>query len=349
MTGTTSRTTTLLVSAAAIVVVVGGLRAAAHIVGPVMLALALTILFHPLRRHLEGRVPTWVSSLAVLSAAVVLVVGMSLTIGVAMARFAQLVSTYAQDLDDMVVDAASGLEALGVGKAQTAALTAEVDSVQLADIATSVLSNAVSWVSSLLLVVSLLIFFAFDAAQVRTLAKGARAHRPRLVEGLDSFARGTRSYFAVSAVFGLLVAVIDTGLLLALGVPGAFIWGVLAFVTNFIPNIGFIIGIVPPAIIALLEGGVDLMVVVIVLYSLFNVVIQSFIQPRYVGDAVGLSTSLTFLSLIFWTWVLGPVGALLSVPMSLLVRAVLVEADPAGRWRLPLISGRSDAAVVEPR
>ena len=159
---------------------------------------------------------------------------------------------------------------------------------------------------------------------------------------MASFARGTRSYLGVSAVFGLIVAVIDTALLYVLGVPGAFVWGVLAFVTNFIPNIGFVIGIIPPAIIALLEGGPSLMLAVIVLYCLVNLVIQSFIQPRYVGDAVGLSTSLTFLSLMFWTWVLGPVGALLAVPMSLLFRAILVEADPEGAWRMPLISGIPD-------
>ena len=124
-----------------------------------------------------------------------------------------------------------------------------------------------------------------------------------------------------------------------MGVPGAFIWAVLAFVTNFIPNIGFVIGVIPPAIIGLLEGGPAMMIGVIVVYSVINVVIQSVIQPRYVGDAVGLSPTLTFLSLIFWTWVLGPLGALLAVPMSLFFRAILVEADPAAAWMRPLISG----------
>ena len=100
---------------------------------------------------------------------------------------------------------------------------------------------------------------------------------------MTSFAHGTRSYLGVSAVFGLIVAVIDTALLWALGVPAAFVWGVLAFVTNFIPNIGFVIGLVPPALIALLEGGPGLMLAVIVIYSLVNVVIQSVIQPRFVG------------------------------------------------------------------
>jgi AI-2 transport protein TqsA len=186
-------------------------------------------------------------------------------------------------------------------------------------------------------------FLAFDSAQVRELAAGAREEHPGFVDAMTSFAHGTRSYLAVTTVFGLIVAVVDTGLLSALGVPAAFVWGVLAFVTNFIPNIGFVIGLVPPAVIALLEGGPGLMIAVIVIYSLVNVVIQSVIQPRFVGNAVGLSTTLTFLSLVFWAWVLGPLGALLAVPMSLFFKAVLVEMDPAARWIGPLVSGRPEA------
>jgi predicted PurR-regulated permease PerM len=202
--------------------------------------------------------------------------------------------------------------------------------------------------SNLFFLVTLLLFLAFDAAHVTRLAEGAREQHRNLVDALASFARGTRTYLGVSAIFGLIVAVIDTGLLWALGVPGAFVWGVLAFVTNFIPNIGFVIGIVPPALIGLLEGGPGLMLAVIVLYSLVNVVIQSVIQPRYVGSAVGLSTTLTFMSLVFWTWVLGPLGALLAVPMSLLFKAILVQADPDARWLDPLISGDPDVAPVVP-
>jgi predicted PurR-regulated permease PerM len=73
-----------------------------------------------------------------------------------------------------------------------------------------------------------------------------------------------------------------------------------------------------------------------------NFVIQSVIQPRVVGDVVGLSPTLTFLSLVFWAWLIGPLGALLAVPLSLLMRSLLVEADPRGRWALPLISGKPD-------
>ena len=91
---------------------------------------------------------------------------------------------------------------------------------------------------------------------------------------------------AVTSGFGFIVAILDGIALVVMGVPGAFVWAVLAFVTNFIPNIGFVIGVIPPAFIALLEGGPGLMIAVIVAYSVINFLIQSVIQPRVVGDTV---------------------------------------------------------------
>ncbi len=150
---------------------------------------------------------------------------------------------------------------------------------------------------------------------------------------------GTRRYFAVSAGFGLVVAVIDVGILLVLGIPAAVTWGVLSFVTNFIPNIGFVIGLVPPAVLGLLEGGVGTMLAVVISYAVVNFVIQSVIQPKIVGDALGLSSTLTFLSLVFWAWILGPLGAVLALPATLLAKALLVDVDPGSRWLGPLLSG----------
>ena len=112
----------------------------------------------------------------------------------------------------------------------------------------------------------------------------------------------------------------------------------IAFVTNYIPNIGFVIGLAPPAVLALLEGGVGLMVAVIVVYSVINFVLQSIIQPKIVGDSVNLSVTVTFLSLIFWTFILGGVGAVLAVPLTLLARALLVDASPGTRWAGTLLS-----------
>jgi AI-2 transport protein TqsA len=342
---TQTRTTRLLISAACLVIVVAGMRSAAGIVGPVMLSLALTIVFYPLRTALARRLPGWAVSVVVLVAAYVLLLALTLALVVSVGRLAALIPTYAPDLDKLASGVGDRLADLGMAPPQTSAVTDSLDVSKVLDAATSFLSGIGSVLSDLFLVVTLLLFLAFDSTHVSRLADQAREYRPQLVDALGGFARGTRTYLGVSAVFGLIVAVVDTALLWALGIPGAFVWGVLAFVTNFIPNVGFVIGLVPPALIGLLEGGPVLMLWVIVLYSVVNLVIQSIIQPRYVGNAVGLSTTLTFLSLVFWTWVLGPIGALLAVPMSLLVRALLVDADPEGRWRVPLISGHPDDEV----
>ena len=130
-----------------------------------------------------------------------------------------------------------------------------------------------------------------------------------------------------------------------MGVPLAILWGVLAFITNYIPNIGFIFGLIPPAILALLTGGWPLLVTVIVVYCVLNVVIQSLIQPRFIGDSVGLSATVTFVALLFWAWVLGPLGALLAVPLTLLAKALLVDIDPGARWADALL--RSDPGDPE--
>lgn len=341
-----TRTSRLLLSAACVVIVVAGLRSASELVGPVMLALALTIVFHPLRTTLQRRMPAWAVSVCVLVLAYALILALTLALVVSVGRLAALVPAYAPDVDELVADIGARLESMGVAEAQVEAVAGSLDVGKVLDAATSFMSGIASVLSDLFFVVTLLLFLAFDSAHSATLAAQARQHRPQLVDALAGFARGTRSYLGVSAVFGLIVAVIDTAMLWALDVPGAFVWGVLAFVTNFIPNIGFVIGVVPPALIGLLEGGPSLMLWVIVLYSVVNLVIQSVIQPRYVGHAVGLSTTLTFLSLVFWAWVLGPLGALLAVPMSLLVRAVLVDADPDGRWRRALISGQPDETAA---
>jgi predicted PurR-regulated permease PerM len=136
----------------------------------------------------------------------------------------------------------------------------------------------------------------------------------------------------VSTVFGGLVAVGDGIGLALLGVPAAVLWGVLSFITNYVPNIGFVLGLVPPALLGLLAGGWGKLIAVVVLYAVLNFVIQTLIQPHFVGDSVGLSTTVTFVALLFWGWVMGALGALLAIPLTLLVKALLVDVDPRGHW-----------------
>jgi len=206
-------------------------------------------------------------------------------------------------------------------------------------VVTDIFGGLLSTLSDLFFILTLLLFLAVDGVAFPINLGTMEGAHGRFAEAMASFAIGTRRYIVVSTIFGLIVAILDVGLLYLLGIPLPWLWGMLAFITNYIPNIGFVIGMIPPALLGLLEDGWSGALAVIVGYCILNVIIQSVIQPRFVGQAVGLSTSLTFLSLVFWTWVFGPLGALLAIPFSLFAKALLVDADPRNRWLVPLLSG----------
>jgi predicted PurR-regulated permease PerM len=190
------------------------------------------------------------------------------------------------------------------------------------------------------LVVATALFMTTEAAGVPE-RLAAVPGTSRLHEALGAFARNTRRYLVVSTVFGLAVAVVDTIALLVLGIPLALLWGLLSFLTNYVPNIGFFLGLIPPTILALLVGGPATALLLVLIYTVANFLLQSVLQPVVVGDAVGLSVTLTFLSVLVWTVVLGPLGAILAIPLTLFVHAVLVGQDPERRWASALLAGAS--------
>jgi AI-2 transport protein TqsA len=344
----------ILLGFAAAVITVAGLKSISGLVAPAFLALVLTIGVHPLRGWLVRRgFPGWAATLVMILTVYAILLALAFSLVVSIARFATLLPSYQQDMANLISEATAWLESVGVGRQQINAVTQAFDPSRLVGVATGFLSGLLSVLSNLFFIVTLLLFLALDAAWFPRRLGATEASRGGLVAALVSFARGTRRYLVVSTVFGLIVAVLDVGLLYLLSIPVPLVWGLLAFITNYIPNIGFVVGLVPPAILGLLEGGIPGALGVIIGYSVLNVTIQSVIQPKVVGDAVGLSTSLTFLSLVFWAWVLGALGALLAIPLSLLAKALLVDVDPDSRWLVPLLSGGAEkperSARSEPR
>ncbi|WP_036555557.1 AI-2E family transporter [Nocardioides insulae] len=343
------RIVVVLAVGAAFTIAMAGIQAVAELVGPAFLALVLTITVHPLRRRLRATgMPDWLASTLMVLVAYFVLIALALALVVSVARTATLVPEYSAEIRSTINDFTSQLSGLGIGEEQIDAIADAFDLGSLLSAAGEILSSALGIVSGLVFILTLLLFLAFDTTRTNQVMESIHARRPYFIDAMRSFALGTRNYMAVSAGFGLIVAIIDVGALWLLGIPAAFVWGVLAFVTNFIPNIGFVIGVIPPALIGLLEGGPGLMLVVIAVYSVINFLIQSVIQPRVVGDRVGLSATITFLSLVFWAWAIGPLGALLAVPLTLLVRATLVEADPDARWVLPLIASKPEEKAVAP-
>ncbi|HEX8347391.1 MAG TPA: AI-2E family transporter [Actinoplanes sp.] len=329
----------VLLGLAGAVVAVAGLRIFAEILAPVFLALMLTVTASPLSSWLIRRgTPAWLAGAALIVTVYVVLLALGAALATSIARLVALLPEYQSQLAELRAGASRTLTDLGVDAGHAGDLTGFIQSGAIADLIQGLLGGVLATASNAVFLLAVVLFLCLDAVSFPARLRSAALQRPEVVGTLRSFAGGTRRYLLVSTIFGLIVAVIDTVMLWALDIPLPVLWGLLSFITNYIPNIGFVVGLVPPALLGLLEGGVPLMTAVIVLYSVVNLIIQSVIQPKIVGDAVGLSATASFLSLVFWTWVLGPLGALLAIPLSLLTKGLLVDIDPRTRWIDALIS-----------
>jgi AI-2 transport protein TqsA len=290
----------VLLSMAGVVVAVAGLRSASGIVGPAFLALMIVITIHPLLAWLQRhRVPGWLAIVLTMLVAYTSLVALAAALVFSVARLATLLPSYQPQFTSLIDQFTERLGELGVTQEQINAAVSQFDLSSLVGLLQRVVTGATSVVSDLAFILALLFFLILDSSSFPRRLAAAAKQRPHLVEALTGFAGATRQYVVVSTVFGLIVALVDVAALYWLDVPLPWLWGLLSFITNYIPNIGFVLGLVPPALLALLQGGIRQAVLVVVAYSVINVVIQSLIQPKFVGDAVGLSVTLTLLSLVF--------------------------------------------------
>lgn len=309
------------------------------IVAPVFLALNLVVVVHPLQAYLiSRRVPAIVAaSITVVIVLALLVVFFALNAW-AIAELVIVLPSYSHKLAQLYDEVINLTTSWGLTPEVIQNQLSAFDFSSLSDAALKVLSNVSAIVALLTTVVMTVFFVIMDSLQFPARLREVANVAPQFTFAMRSFGKGVRRYWVVATIFGLIVAVFDVIALWIIGVPLALVWGVLAFTTNYIPNVGLIIGLIPPALMALLEGGWWDAMWVVIAYLTLNFVIQSIIQPKFTGESVGVTPFISFLSLLFWYWVLGPLGALLALPATLLLKALLVDADPRARWINLLIS-----------
>ncbi|WP_103062889.1 AI-2E family transporter [Actinomyces qiguomingii] len=318
------------------VLVIGcvGLYYVRSLFGPAFFALTLVITVRPLiawaTRH---HVPRPVSAVVAILIVFAFVIGLFAALAVAIVQLVDTLPSYASQFTAIWDNMRSLLERMGVDET---ALIDQVSQSMDTDRIVSVAQSLLGQLSNLGTVLSVMglavVFLMFDTSRIEARSRALSRLRPGVASALNGFAASVRSYWLVSTIFGLIVAVLDVIALWFLNVPMAVTWGVLSFITNYIPNIGFVLGVIPPALIGLVDSGPWTALWVVVAYSALNFVIQSLIQPKFTGDAVGLNTTMTFLSLLFWSQVIGALGTILAVPLTLFVKALLVDSDPRSRW-----------------
>ncbi len=161
----------------------------------------------------------------------------------------------------------------------------------------------------------------------------------------EKFFTGVRQYLAIKTLVSIATGLIVTAGLMLLGLDYAPLWGMIAFLLNYVPNIGSIIAAVPAILLAIIQLGPFSALLVAVLYLAVNLIMGSAVEPRMMGKRLGLSTLVIFISLVFWGWVLGPVGMLLSVPLTMIVKIAL-EVNESTRWMAILLSSDASAKAI---
>ncbi|WP_104164518.1 AI-2E family transporter [Arthrobacter sp. SX1312] len=341
------RSTTVLLALGGATAAAFGIAAMRDVFVPAFLAFVLTLCVHPLRSRMRRRgYPRGIATAASIAAVLALVLAFAVVLVLALVQFSALLPRYAAQLEQVGVAVSELLASAGFGADQADAGEEGFTPERIIGFVSGLLGGITSVVSGLVVLLTLLILMAFDGSRVPALLTYLTPHRPALVSALVGFAAGARRYMVATTVLGVAQGAFNWLALVLLQVPGAVLWGLLSFICSFIPNVGYFIAIIPPLFFGFLSGGWPTVIGVIIVYGVINGAIQSIIQPKYIGDVVSLSETLTFVSVLFWAVILGPMGAILAVPLTLLVRAVLIDADPSMAWRRALTGDRSDLKEI---
>ncbi|MDO4887690.1 MAG: AI-2E family transporter [Actinomycetaceae bacterium] len=332
---------------ALVAVCCAGLREIREIFAPAFFALTLVLTVRPIHRWLVRMgLPPFLSGLSTilaLAAGLLGVIGLTVW---SLVRLPETLGQYSGNLQDLVGQLQELAERHNL---RTDQILDNINTDQIVSLVTTVINYMTSTGTLVVLIAATMLFITVDTMTMEARSKIVDNHDSSLHQALSSFEGRVRQYWLVSTIFGIIVAIVDFFVLRMLHVPEAFGWAMVSFVTNYIPNIGFVLGVIPPALMGLIDSGWVTAVWVVILYTVVNAVIQGIFQPKITGDAVGLSTTITFLSLLFWTVVVGPLGAILAVPLTLFAKAVLIDSSPGTRWLEVFLIPESEARKRDER
>jgi AI-2 transport protein TqsA len=325
-----------LIIFAALVIVLAGIKSASAIIVPFILAAFIAIICHPLIKFF-ARFGITKSVAVFLVVLIILALGVSLgsLVGQSANDFSQQLPQYKVKLKEefvWLVDVASQYNIL-INKQQILSM---FDPGKMVDVATNMLTGLGGVMANMFLIILTVIFMLFEGPLLSNKIHMALKNPDKKMKQIERFLASINSYLAIKTLVSLATGILAGFYLWLLGVDYFVLWGVLAFMFNYIPNIGSIIAAIPAVLLALITQGPLIAGLVAAGYLTVNTVMGNIIEPRFMGKGLGLSTLVVFLSLIFWGWLLGTVGMLLSVPLTMIVKIAL-EASEEGRWVATLL------------
>jgi AI-2 transport protein TqsA len=328
-----------VVGLAALVIALSGLQAASDLLLPLCVAVLLVGVSLPAVSWMEARgVPhLWAIAVAVL-AQLGLVIGVAALIGGTVGAFTARVPLYQARLADMAAGAARLLEDAG-WESGPEALAEAVRHLGLMRLVSNLLESVADLFSKTLLVALLVLFMLFEAGRWRVKMAYVFSEPSEDLPRFAAAAREIQRYLVLKTALNVIIGVLFGAVAWLFGLDFFLLWGLLAFLLNYIPTLGPFLATVPPVAIALVQLGPVSALAVLLVYLGFNFVLGSLVEPRVMGRALGLSPLVVLSAMVFWAWLWGPVGALLAVPLTMLVKIVASNTEDL-RWVAVLLGSQ---------
>ena len=335
--GLVARPSGLLLALACATIVIYGMRNARSVLAPILLAMFVVMGLSPILQWLKRKgMPSWAAIVVVLVGFLIVA---GLLIGIIAASLGQInskVPVYQENLNRIASEVQTWFGGRGIDVSGITGNVLRPDKI-------------VGWVTtSIRVLISLLtnaflliLIVAFMIAEVYAFPK--KVHQrlqlgPVLGRAFENFADVTRTFLFTLTWLNALTAALAAVVYYAFGVDFALLWAFMFFLLSFIPNIGFVLAVIPPFFVTLLEFGFTRAAIVVAIVIVFNGFVNNAIAPRFMGQKTGLSTLAVFLSLVLWAWILGPIGALMSVPLTLMVKLLFLDSYDSTRPVSALIS-----------
>ena len=327
----------VLIVLACLVIITAGLRAASTLVIPMLLSLFLTVIcaspINWLRKHGCPRM------VAICLALIVLVISglyLVLMMGRSVQDFLRILPVYESRLNDEHARLTRWIQQWSGGHLDQITIDYLNPKAGLR-LLSSLLGSMSSLFSNAFLILLTVVFMLYEATDLPHKLSLISNRSGSTIESLNRITRDIRRYMGIKTLTSLLTGVLVGVWLSWLRVDYPFLWGVVAFLFNFVPNIGSFLAAAPPTMQAYVQLGPDPTLYTILGFLVINLIVGNVLEPRIMGRGLGLSTLVVFLSLVFWGWVLGPVGMLLSIPLTMAAKITL-EQNPSSRWIAVLLS-----------
>lgn len=348
-----------MITAAALIVLLAGLKAAQELLVPLVFAGFLAVLTAPAVLWLQRkRAPAWLAVSLVVVGVVIGLVGLGTVFGSSVNAFVAAVPRYQLRLNETLYRATATFAEMGL-PISTENLRQMINPAAAMSIAAELVSQVASMLSDTALIILTLAFILLEVASIPRKLRRAMGDPHADLSRYARLATEVKRYVVIKTYVSAATGLSLGALVGILGVDFPVLWGLIAFLLNYIPNIGSIVAAVPPVLLALVQFGPGTAIGTATAFVLVNTVVGNIVEPRLMGRKLGLSTLVVFLSLVFWGWLWGPMGMLLSVPLTMIVKILLesseqfspvaVLMDQPMSQRAPTLETPTPTEIIEPK